>query len=445
MKITLHKGLNLRIAGAPESYAPCVELRPRTVAVCPDDFPGFIPKALVAAGDAVQRGTAVLADKKHPALKLVSPVAGTVRGVVRGERRRILRIEIEVASADSAVKFAKPVDGGSLREVLAQSGLLAMMRRRPYDIVPDPDENVRDIFVTALSTAPLAAPVAVPAGKSLEFANTAVKALKTLTDGNIYISHSAAAGWPQISGAVDVAVSGPHPAGNVGVQIANIAPVNKGETVWTMDWDVLLRVGRLLTDGTVDPSVDVVIAGPEVTAPAVISTVAGAAVAPLLEGRLADDGRNKRVISGDVLTGKAVGMGDDAFVRAPYRQITVIAEGDDVDDFMGWASLSPDKMSISPSFPLRFLKKFFRPDARLNGGRRAIIMSGQYDRMIPMDILPEYLVKAILAVDIEKMEELGIYEVAPEDFVLAEYADTSKLPLQQIVRDGLDYIRKELE
>lgn len=176
-----------------------------------------------------------------------------------------------------------------------------------------------------------------------------------------------------------------------------------------------------------------------------VVTTAGALIEPLLGGMLADDGRNKRIISGNVLTGIAVGMGPDAFLRAPYNQITVIAEGDDVDEFMGWASMSPSKMSVGRSFPLSGLRKLFRPDARLNGGRRSMIMSGEYDRMMPMDILPEYLVKAIMARDIEKMEQLGIYEVAPEDFALAEYADTSKLPLQKIVREGLDYLRKELE
>ena len=237
----------------------------------------------------------------------------------------------------------------------------------------------------------------------------------------------------------------PHPAGNVGVQIAGIRPINKGETVWTLSWDVLLRLGYLLEKSEIDSSVSVAITGPEVTRPEVVVTTAGALIEPLLGGMLADDGRNKRIISGNVLTGIAVGMGPDAFLRAPYNQITVIAEGDDVDEFMGWASMSPSKMSVGRSFPLSGLRKLFRPDARLNGGRRSMIMSGEYDRMMPMDILPEYLVKAIMARDIEKMEQLGIYEVAPEDFALAEYADTSKLPLQKIVREGLDYLRKELE
>lgn len=445
MKIRLNKGRNLKLAGAPASYEPAETLRPDLCAICPDDFPGFVPKAAVAAGDAVECGTPLLYDKKHPELKLVSPIAGTVKDVVRGERRKILRIEVEAASSDSFVHFDKPTTPEALRKLLANSGLMAMMRQRPYDIVPNPDDTVRDIFVTAIDSAPLAAPVKAPVGKDLEAAKTAVKELGKLTDGKIYISHAAGTEFPEIPGAESVEVAGPHPAGNVGVQIANIKPVNKGEIVWTMSLDVLIRIGKLLVSGTLDSTVEVTIAGPEVKKAAVVTTVAGAPMAPLLKGRLDDDSRHKRIISGNVLTGTATGDGADAFLHAPYRQITVIAEGDDVDEFMGWASMSPSKLSTGRSFPLSIFRKFFRPDARLNGGRRAMIMSGEYDSMMPMDILPEYLIKAILSKDIEKMEELGIYEVAPEDFALAEFADTSKLPLQQIVRDGLEYLRKELE
>lgn len=444
MKIKLKKGLDLKIAGVVTDPT-VVEVRPSVVAVCPDDFPGFTPKAEVKVGDSVQRGTPLLHDKDRPTIKLISPTAGKVRDVVRGERRKILRVEIEPDSIDDAATFHYDGTAEGLRTLLAESGLLAMLRRRPYDIVPDPEEKIRDIFVTALATAPLEMPIAVPTGEGLKAAQTAVKALKSLTAGKIYISHGASQTWPAIEGADLVEVDGPHPAGNVGVQAANIAPINKGEAVWTLTWDVLLRIGRLLLTGKTDTGVTVAVTGPEVATPCIVTTTAGADMAGLIKERLADDGRHKRIISGNVLTGNAVGSGDDAFLRAPYRQITVIAEGDDVDEFMGWASFSPSKMSTSPTFPSHFSGRLQRPDARLNGGRRPMIMSGEYDKVLPMDILSEYLIKAIMAKDIDKMEQLGIYEVAPEDFALAEYVDTSKLPLQQIVRDGLDYIRKELE
>ena len=212
-----------------------------------------------------------------------------------------------------------------------------------------------------------------------------------------------------------------------------------------MDVETLLRIGRLLCAGRIDGSATVAVCGPAVCHPYVARTAMGAEVAPLLAAAEVDnDGRHHRVISGNVLVGEKVDPSAD-YLHYPYRQLTVIDEGDDVDEFMGWASVSPSKMSTKRSFPGHFLHRLFRPDARLLGGRRAMILSGEYDRMMPMDVMPEYLLKAIMSHDIDNMARLGIYEGAPEDFALAEYADTSKLPLQRIVREGLDYFRKETE
>ncbi|MDE6120442.1 MAG: NADH:ubiquinone reductase (Na(+)-transporting) subunit A, partial [Muribaculaceae bacterium] len=309
----------------------------------------------------------------------------------------------------------------------------------------DPADDVRDIFVTALDTAPLAPSYSL-FGSVFSKADyeAGVALLSLVTKGKIYVAYGSDYTDGMLRGAEMVEVSGPHPAGNAGVQAANISPVNKGETIWTLDLPTLGRIGRLSQGKGFEPCTFVAVTGPEVSTPGIVRTIIGAPINGIIGGRISDDGRNKRIISGNVLTGTAVGSSEDSYLRYPYRQITVIAEGDDVDEFMGWASISPSKMSSSTSFPGRFLRKAFRPDARLNGGRRAMIMSGEFDRVIPMDILPEYLLKAIIAKDIEQMEKLGIYEVAPEDFALAEYADTSKMPLQQIVRDGLEYIRKEL-
>ena len=209
-----------------------------------------------------------------------------------------------------------------------------------------------------------------------------------------------------------------------------------------MSADTLVRIGRLLSTGRVDWSTRVALTGSMVTSPVMVDTVAGASVAEIIEGRLSDDPHSRRIISGNVLTG--VKIASDGYLRFPYTHITVIPEGDDVDEFMGWASLSPSKMSINPSFPGHFLHRMFKPDARVLGGRRAMIMSGLIDRVLPMDIMGEFLIKAINARDIDRMEQLGIYEVAPEDFALAECIDSSKVPYQQIVRDGLEYLRNEL-
>lgn len=441
MKLRLKKGLDLSLEGAVRDTSAIADVRVDSFAVTPDDFPGFVPKPAVREGDKVLAGDPLLFDKNHPQIKLVSPVSGTVTGIVRGERRKILRVTV---AADSDFKAREFDLTAPTADLLGASGLFAMIRRRPYDIVPDPDVRPRDIFVTALDTAPLAVhPDAFLGTDARNELTAAVKALSVLTDGKIYICHGA--GWTagDIPGAEMVEVSGPHPAGNAGIQIANIAPVNKGENVWATDITTLSRFGRLLLTGKLDTTVTVAVTGPEVTKPGLVRTRFGAAVAPLIEGRIARHDGTLRVISGNVLTGTAVR--EDGYLLAPYRQITVIAEGHHADEFMGWASISSSKLSVSRALPLHWLRKAFAPDARLMGGRRAMIMSGQYDKVLPMDILPEYLLKAMLSHNIDDMEALGVYEVAPEDLALCEFVDTSKLPVQKIVRQGLEYLRKELE
>ena len=232
------------------------------------------------------------------------------------------------------------------------------------------------------------------------------------------------------------------------MQINNVKPVNKGEVVWTLDVVTLARIGELLATGMASFDTIVAVDGSEVATPQYVKTVMGSPVADLVEGNIAGDSKlNKRYISGNVLTGAKVDP-ETGYLRAPYRQVTVIPENDHPDEFMGWASLSPKKFSIYRDFTGWLLGrrgKKVKMDARLQGGERAIVMSGEYDRMLPMDIYPEFLIKSIIAFDIDKMEQLGIYEVAPEDFALAEYADTSKLELQRIVRQGLDKMKKEME
>lgn len=443
MELRLRKGIDLSLAGAvPQGTVP-VALEPDLCAVVPDDFPGLDPKLEVKEGDAVMAGSPLLRSKARPQVKVASPVAGVVKAVVRGERRKIERVVVERAPGAESAAFA--VDGidsaAKAVGLLCASGLLACMRQRPYDIVPDPEAQPRDIFVTAIDSAPLACSMGRMIAGHADALAKGVALLRLATKGKVYLSVAPDWSMGPIPGAEMVTVAGKHPAGNAGVQAANIAPVNKGETIWCLDAVTLMKIGELMLTGKRDSRTLVALTGSEVKAPCLISTLEGAQIAPLVAGRLAADA-HVRIISGNVLTGVAVQP--DGFLRFPYRQITVIPEGDDADEFMGWASMSPAKMSLSRALPAGFLGRIFRPDARINGGRRAMIMSGEYDKYIPMDILPEYLIKAILAKDIEGMEKLGIYEVAPEDFALAEYADTSKLPLQQIVRDGLDYLRKEL-
>lgn len=443
--IKIKKGLDINIKGAVASSGRTVGRFPATAAVCPDDFPGFVPKVEVREGDVVKAGAPLLRDKNYPQVKLVSPVGGTVKAVIRGERRKIERVVVEAADgAQLLVDNSKALsDGSAAREFMQVSGLWAMTRQRPFDIVPLGDAILRDIFVCGFDSAPLAVTPAAFSADEVKAMEAGVKLLSLLTDGKVYVSRRQREALPDLAGAEMVEIAGPHPSGNAGTMIAAIKPVNKGETVMCLDLATLRRIGVAALTGMVPMDTVVALTGSEVKEPKLVETVIGAEICAIIGGDMEDDGRHHRIISGNVLTGTRIAA--DGYLRWPYRQVTVIPEGDDVDEFMGWASLSPKKLSTSRSFPGHFLfRKAFSPDARLNGGRRAMIMSGEYDKVMPMDILPEYLIKAILARDIDRMEQLGIYEVAPEDFALAEFADTSKLELQKIVREGLDYLRKEL-
>ncbi|MBD5374991.1 MAG: Na(+)-translocating NADH-quinone reductase subunit A [Bacteroides sp.] len=443
--LKLKKGLDLPLEGKAADDAPRTVCPAVRVAVTPDDFPGFVPKLMVKEGDSVEKGQPIIRSKEHEGLCLCSPATGTIEAVVRGERRKIIRVVIAVDNANnSAWRIdVNAADAESIKRALMISGLWAAMRQRPYDIVPAPDKTPKNIFVTGFDSAPLAPSLEEAVkGKEREIAAGA-EALKKLTDGHIYISTRAGAKIDVPQCATHVIVDGPHPAGNAGIQAANIAPVNKGETIWTLDIVTLTRIGQLMLTGTTDTSTTVAVTGSETVTPMFVATTDGAEIAPLIAGNVKEDGAHHRIISGNVLTGKRVEA--DGFLRFPYRQITIIPEGDDVGEFMGWASVNPGKMSASRAFPLQIFKKRFAPDARILGGRRAMIMSEQYDKVLPMDILPEYLIKAIISRDIDRMESLGIYEVAPEDFALCEFVDPSKIELQKIVREGLDYLRKELE
>lgn len=436
--VSLKRGLNLSLAGEAPQGAPSRSVVPRRVALVPDDYPGFLPKLEVAEGDTVKAGDPLMRHKEDADVKLVAPAGGRVEAVVRGARRKIERV---VVAVDPDAEPARFDTHEPLELLLKRSGLWAMMRQRPYDIVPSGAKPVA-VMVTAFDSAPLAPDMGQMVADRRADLEAGAKALSTLCPA-IYLGVPAGSALPDLPGVETVEFPMLHPAGNAGVQLANIRPVNKGETAWTLSALTLARIGRLVRTGELDCSATVALTGSELKEPAKVATVIGADMQDLLGGNIKDDGRHHRVISGNVLTGIPVGA--DGFLRYPYTQVTVIPEGDDVDEFMGWASMSPAKMSVNRSFIGHLLGgRKYTPDARICGGRRAMIMSGQYDKVFPMDILPEYLIKAILARDIDRMEQLGIYEVAPEDFALAEHVDPSKIELQRIVREGLDYLRSEV-
>lgn len=438
--IKLKKGYNLKLKGGITSDAITQAPAPAHCAIVPDDFTGIIPRMEKKEGEQVKAGEALYHDKTEERIKVTSPVSGTVKAIVRGDRRKIEQVIVECGENIDSKKFdlSSPID------VLLDSGLWAMLRQRPYDVVPSPNATPRDIFVTCFDSAPLAPSLKVVLGEDMNYLEKGVEVLNQLTSGSVYLGCRDGEEL-EVKGAETVVFKGPHPAGNAGIQAGNVKPVNKGEVIWTTDAVTVARIGKLFATGSVDYGTVVAVTGEQVAQPCYVKTVMGAPVKPLLEGRLVDNGKQNRIICGNVLTGCQVN--DEGYLRAPYRHITVIPELQKQDEFMGWASMSPKKFSVYRNFPgwlLGMNRKPMNVDARINGGERAIVMSGEYDRMLPMDIYAEFLIKAIIAFDIDKMEQLGIYEVAPEDFALCEFADTSKLELQRIVREGLDKLRKEM-
>ncbi len=443
IRITIKKGLDISLKGeAGKTLSEITDVH--KCALIPDDFHGFTPKAEVRPGDNVICGSPIMYDKNNPEIKLVSPISGTVESVARGERRKIESVSIVSDRKNTPKKF--PIENlqsiSDIKALLMASGLWAMIRKRPFDIIPSPDDMPRDIFVTAFDSSPLAPDYEfILNGKRNEL-EAGANILAKLTDGKIYFSTCPGSQFFGIKHVEHVEITGPHPAGNAGIQAANISPVNKGDSIWTLDAITLARIGSLVLDGIVPSDAIVAITGSEIISPKYIKTVIGAEINPLIKHNITESGHRNRIISGNVLTG--VKVSHDGFLRYPYRHITVIPEGDDIDEFMGWASPGFGKMSISRSFIGHFRHKKFAPDARILGSRRTIIMSGEYDKVLPMDILTEYLLKAIMSRNIDDMENLGIYEIAPEDMALCEYVDTSKLEIQKIVREGLDFLHKEL-
>ena len=435
--IKLKKGYNLNLKGGITDASIVDAPLAQSYAIVPDDFSGIVPRLEKKEGEHVAAGEAVYHDKANEAIKVCSPVCGTVKEVRRGERRKIEAIIIEPDGGNDCAA----IDTSDAKSALLNSGLWALLRQRPYDVVPSPDVTPRDIFVTCFDSAPLAADWKLFTDGNADIIKKGLQALKSLTSGNVYLG---CCPGNVIDSDHTVVFDGPHPAGNAGIQAANIRPVNKGEVVWTTDIITVMRIGKLMSTGKVDFSTIVAVTGEKATKPQLVKCIAGAPVASVVAGAVDVNDANTRIISGNVLTGTHIAASD--YIRAPYRQITAIPNIAVEDEFMGWASVSPKKFSVYRSFTSWLFgnRKAASFDAKINGGERAIVMAGEYDRMIPMDIYAEFLLKAIITFDIEKMEQLGIYEVAPEDFALAEYADTSKLELQSIVRNGLNRLRAEM-
>lgn len=441
--IKLHKGLDINLQGKAEEKK--IQLKSNgKYALVPDDFEGVTPKVVVKEGDAVKAGDALFVNKRYPEVKFASPVSGTVSAVVRGERRKVLCVKVDADAQQSYVDFGKKdvskLDGKAVIDALLEAGIFGYINQLPYAVSTNPTVMPKAIFVSALRDKPLACDFEYEVtGQEQDF-QTGLTALSKIAKTYLGVGVGS-----KLEGAKDVEVTvfeGKCPAGNVGVQVNHLDPVNKGEVVWTIgDPTVVLFIGRLFNTGKVDLKRTVALCGSEIKSPAHVDMLVGEELSTLLSNSY-DAQKSVRIINGNVLTGKPTTK--EGFLGAHTSEITVIPEGDDADETLGWILPRFKQFSVSRSyFSWLCGKKSYALDARVKGGERHMIMSGEYDKVLPMDIYGEYLIKAIISGDIDRQEALGIYEVSPEDFALAEFVDSSKLELQRIVREGLNILRKE--
>ena len=441
--IKLRKGLDINLQGKAEEKK--IQLKSNgKFALVPDDFEGVTPKVVVKEGDKVKAGDALFVNKQYPQVKFASPVSGTVREVVRGERRKVLSIKVDADSQQESTDFGKKdvgtMTGEQVINSLLEAGIFGYINQLPYAVSTNPETMPKAIFVSALRDKPLAADFEYEVkGQEADF-QTGLTALSKIA--KTYLGVGVGSALESVKDVEVNAFDGKCPAGNVGVQVNNIDPVNKGEVVWTIgDPTVVLFIGRLLNTGKVDLRRTVALCGSEVKNPAYVDMLVGEELSTLLSNSY-DAGKSVRIINGNVLTGRPTTK--EGFLGAHSSEITVIPEGDDTDEMLGWILPRFKQFSVNRSyFSWLCSKKQYALDARVKGGERHMIMSGEYDKVLPMDIYGEYLIKAIIAGDIDRQEALGIYEVSPEDFALAEFVDSSKLELQRIVREGLNILRKE--
>lgn len=442
----LKRGLDIRLKGGAEAVLGSA-LQIRTVALKPTDFPGLTPKLKVKADMQVKAGDALFFDKYHPDILFSSPVSGTVKAINRGERRKILEVVVESDGKMESLLFAKADPSTLTREqiktLVLQGGLWPFLKQRPYGIIAKTEDVPKNIFISCFDSAPLAPDYSFVLKGQEKTLQTGINALAKLTDGKVIIGlpDGNTGFMSQLKNVEPNVFSGPHPAGVVGIQIHNFSPINKGDIVWTINLLDVLFIGRLFETGKIDMRKIIALTGSEVKEPKYYPTVHGACLVSLFDNQTKKE-VNERLISGNVLTGTKVDSDD--FLGFFDYQLTVIPEGDEYE-FMGWADPGFNKFTAGKTYLSKlFPKKSYILNANLHGGERAFVLSGQYEKYVPMDILPVYLLKAILASDIDKMEQLGIYEIVEEDLALCEYACTSKIKVQDIVRQGLDLMMKEL-
>lgn len=425
-KIKIKKGLDIHLEGAASKHLECFE--PTSCAIKPSDFIGVVPKMHVGEGDEVKAGTVLFHDKNDENIVFTSPVSGKVKAIVRGDKRAILEVVVESDGKNDTIDFgiANPMDlsRNELIDKMLHSGIWPMLRQRPFATIANPGDKPKHIFVSMFDTAPLAPDNDFIISETLQETSLqmGINVLSKLTDGNVYVNVCRDA-QPCVStdakNVIYTKFEGPHPAGNISTQINALSPINKGEVVWYCSLQDVITIGKLFLTGKYDSTRIIAMTGSAVNDPHYYQTRIGADITPILNIK-----ENSRVISGNVLTGNNItGNNHLCFYDS---QVTVIPEGNKYKLF-GW---------LRPVF-----KRY--TDTNTNGDTRPYIMTGQFEKVFPFDIYPMQLIKACLIKDLEQMEELGIYEVDAEDFALCEVIDPSKTLIQQIIREGLEFIRKE--
>ena len=463
--IKLKRGLDIPFEGTAAETLGSVR-RPEVFHIVPDHFAGITPKLDVKVGDRVKAGSPLFHDKAFESLFFTSPVSGEVKEIVRGEQRKIMSIDIlasqptpapSLKGGEMGIEYevfdTKCETGDEVKALLLKSGLWALMKQRPYDCIAMPNKTPRAIFISSFDSAPCAPNYEFVLKGQLPTLQAAVSALGKIAPVFIGIKGGArATEFRELKDCTLYEVYGPHPAGNVGVQLNNLSPLAKGETVFTVNIQDLALIGRLFQKGIVDMQKKVALTGPLAYGKQYYNVLPGMPVSAVLLSNVHTE-CPCRYIAGNVLSGRQITMDD--IISVYDNQFTVLDEGSENHEFMGWMLPRFSSFHFGKTDPAGLLDncvtrwlfgpKKYQWDARLKGGRRAIIVSGEYDKVFPMDIYPEYLIKAMIASNIDRMEALGAYEVAPEDFALCEYVCTSKMPLQAIVREALDYLRKEIE
>ncbi|MGB0981877.1 MAG: Na(+)-translocating NADH-quinone reductase subunit A [Winogradskyella sp.] len=445
--IKIKKGLDIKLVGEAEKTIENA-IASNFYSIRPEDFHSIIPKLIAKEGTRIKAGETLFYNKDNEAMKFVSPVSGEVTEVQRGPRRRIDAIKITADKEQSYLnhgKFDLASNAEQTKAHLLATGCWAFIKQRPYDVVANADKTPKAIFVSGYASAPLAADLDYTlAGKAAEL-QAAVTALSKFTDGGVHISVGKNSNSPlaNLNNATTHSVSGPHPSGNVGTLINKVNPVNKGEVVWTVNAQDLVIIGELLLTGQFNAERIVAFAGSSVKKPRYFKTKLGAEVATMVYDNGVERDGNDRIISGNVLTGKQVQP--DGNLDYYSNVITVIPEGDDYE-FFGWNKPVFDKVSTSRALTFSWLmpKKKFDLNTNTNGEHRAFVTTGTYEEVFPLDIYPMQILKACMYKDLDEMEALGMYEVAPEDFALTEFVCVSKQPHQKIIREGLDLMLKEI-